>query len=326
MELRDAHPKFVEAGIRLYAISYDDTGVLAAFGDDKQIPYPLLSDVDSEVIRRYGVLNDQLDESDAMLFGIPYPGVFVTNGDGVVVSKFFHDSYKKRDSPEILIDAALGRIQLAEDAPRASAGDEEVRVTAAIHGGKGTIRQGITRQLVVRFELRDGLHIYGEPVPEGMVPTTVTLEGPPGLVALDPIVPPAEPLHLASMGVTLPVWSGTVDIVVPFYPTGELASEVRPLDHETVRLEANVRYQACDDDVCLLPETEKFAFDVPLDVIDVPNLGLHAGHGQREGGFDARPHLRRLVFRKVRRNPLRLLQFVWKNAKLEWAALGRRRG
>jgi hypothetical protein len=164
------------------------------------------------VIRRYGILNTQVEPGDAFLYGIPYPGAFVTDEQGVVVAKFFHDTYKKRVSPELLIDAARGRIELAAEAPRASGGDEQVRITAAVHGGKGTLRQGIRRQLVVRFELPPGLHIYGEPVPEGMLPTTVRVQGPPGLVVEEPMLPPSEPLRLESLDVELPVWSGTVDI------------------------------------------------------------------------------------------------------------------
>ena len=93
--------------------------MLAEFGEKQDIPYPLLSDIDSEVIRRYGILNTRIEPGDVMLYGIPYPGVFVTDGDGVVVSKFFHDTYNKRDRPEILIDSALGRVQLSEDLLRA---------------------------------------------------------------------------------------------------------------------------------------------------------------------------------------------------------------
>ncbi|MFP6884375.1 MAG: hypothetical protein VCA40_08070, partial [Roseibacillus sp.] len=106
------------------------------------------------------------------------------NEDGVVIAKFFHDTYKKRDSPETLIDAALGRIDLSGDELRASGGDPDVRITTAVRGGKGSIRQGILRNLVVRFELGRGLHIYGEPVPEGMVPMSISLQAPPGLVML----------------------------------------------------------------------------------------------------------------------------------------------
>jgi hypothetical protein len=297
---------------------------LAEFGEKQHIPYPLLSDVDSEVIRRFGILNEQIEPGDAMLYGIPYPGTYVTDEDGVVVAKFFHDTYKKRDSPELLIDAALGRVELSEGTPRAGGGDDEVRVTAAVHGGSGSIRQGIVRQLVVRFELGEGLHIYGEPVPEGMVPTSVRVEGPPGLVIEEPILPPTSPLRLQSLDLELPVWSGTVDIAVPFYATGELASEVRPLDHDSVTLEVTVRYQACDSDTCLLPRTEKLSLQVPLDVVDVPALGMHKGHGQREGPYDATPHLRRLFLRKVPRHPLGFLRFIGKSIRLELAARRRR--
>ena len=64
------------------------------------------------MIRRFGILNDQVKPGDLILYGIPYPGVFMTDADGIVVGKSFHGSYKIRDSPEVLIDAALGRVQL----------------------------------------------------------------------------------------------------------------------------------------------------------------------------------------------------------------------
>jgi hypothetical protein len=299
--------------------------VLAEFSERQKIPYPLLSDVDSEVIRRFGILNDQIAPGDAVLHGIPYPGAYVTDERGVVVAKFFHDTYKKRDSPEILIDAALGRVTLSDEGPRATTGDPEMRITAAVHGGAGTFRQGILRHLVVRFELGEGLHIYGEPVPEGMLPTQVRVTGPPGLAVQDPILPPTTPLQLESLGIELQVWSGNVDIVVPVYPMGELASEVRPLDVKSVSIEIEVRTQACTDEVCLLPRTETLTLEVPLDVIDVPAIALHQGHGQREGAYDGTRHVRRLMLRKVRAHPLGFLRFIARTLRLELAARRRRR-
>jgi len=265
-------------------------------------------------------LNDQVGREDAFLEGLPYPGVFVTDEEGIVVAKFFHDTYKKRDSPEMLIDAALGRLVLSDDEPSASGGDDNVRITASIHGGKGTIRQGILRQLVVRCELAEGIHIYGEPVPDGMIPTTLSVSAPAGLAVEDPIFPPTETLRLASMAMELPVWSGTVDIVVPFYPTGELASETRPLDEASVEVEVTVRYQACNDAACFMPETVKLAIQLDLDVIDVPALRTHLGHGQREGSYNAHPHMARLFLRKLRKYPMGLPRLIWKVIKLEIAA------
>ena len=120
------------------------------------------------VIKQYGLINEQLTAADGPLYGIPYPGVYVCDEQGVVTSKFFHDSYKKRESPEMLIDAALGEIQIDESAPRATSADDGIEITAALHGGNGSLRQGIVRQLVVSFDLPEGLHIYGEPVPQGL--------------------------------------------------------------------------------------------------------------------------------------------------------------
>jgi hypothetical protein len=298
--------------------------VLREFAEKQRIPYPLLSDLESRVIREYGILNDRIGKDDAFLYGIPYPGVYVTDERGVVVAKFFHDSYKKRDSPETLIDAALGRLELRDDTPRVSCDAPEVRITAAVHGGKGTIRQGILRKLVVRFELGPGLHLYGRPVPDGMIPTTVSVAGSEGIVFDEPIYPATEPLRLPSLDLELPVWSDRLDVVVPFYADGRVASETRPLDRDHATLEVAVRYQACDEERCLLPRTERLTLEVPLDVIDVPNVSMHAGHGQREGGYDGMPHFRRMLLRSIRRSPLGFLRFIAKNVRLELAA--RRRG
>jgi hypothetical protein len=299
--------------------------VLREFAEKQAIPFPLLSDVDSAVIDRFGIRNEEAGPDAGPLYGIPYPGCYVTDEDGVVVAKSFHDSYKKRDSPEILIDAALGRVTLDPGAPRAEGGESAVRITASLRGGRGTLRQGMRRHLVVRFELEPGLHLYGEPVPEGMIPTRVEVRGPEGLVAEPALLPPTTPLRLEGLDLELPVWSGSFDFVVPLYATGALASETRPLDTDRASLEVCIRYQACDDETCLLPKEEKLSLDVPLDVIDVPRLGMHEGHGQREAAFDGRPHMRRLVLRKLRREPLGFLRFVAKSIRLEWQALRRRR-
>ncbi len=277
------------------------------------------------MIRRYGILNDQVGKEDAFLHGIPYPGVYVTDEAGVVVAKFFHDTYKKRDSPEVLIDAAMGRAVIADDAPRVSGGDDEVRVTAFVHGGNATLRQGVIRNIVVRCELSPGMHVYGEPVPEGMIPLQVEVVGPPGLVVESPRMPKAETMRLDSMGMELPVFSGHFDVVVPVYPVGELASETRPLDMKSAEVEVRVRYQACNDEICHVPRTESFHFELELDVVDVPALGMHMGHGQREGNFDGRRHMLRLMLRKLRQHPLGLPQLILKTLKLELAARRRRR-
>ena len=322
--MRDAQEKFRDAGVALYAISYDDQEVLAETSKTLGIEYPLLSDLDSAVIREYGILNTEVGRGAGILEGIPFPGAYVTDENGVVVEKFFRDSYKRRESPENLIDAALGRLELEPDDPTTTGGEPDVRIRATLRGGGGSLKQGAQRKLVVRFELGAGLHIYGEPVPEGMQPTRIAVRGPEGVVIGEPIAPPTEPLRLAGLGVEIPVWSGTVDFVFPLHATSELASECHPLERDRATLEVAVSYQACDDRNCLLPKTERLVLEVPVLPVDVPSISLHTGHGQRELSIQGTPHLRRLFLRKARQNPLGLLGYVGTELRLTLASwLGR---
>jgi len=313
--LRDAHDQFSRNSISVYAISYDDQETLTEFADNQDMPFPLLSDIDSGVIRKFGILNEQVTPGDAFLYGIPYPGVYVTDEEGVVIAKFFHDSYKKRDSAERYLNAATGQLQIEQSAQQVTAGDDDIRLTVAVVGGKGTIRQGVIRQLVVRFELSGGLHIYGSPVPEGMVATAVRIEGPEGFKVLSPEQPPTQKLVLPGIA-ELNVWQGSVDFIYPFYATGELVSECRPLDVPSVDIKVSVDYQACTETECLLPTQETFTLSLDLDVIDIPDISIHRGHGQRPGNYDGTPALQRLLARKVREKPLALPVFVAKNLRL----------
>ena len=286
----------------------------------------MLSDIDSAVIRAYRILNDQVDPGDAFLYGIPYPGAYVCDETGRVNAKFFHDSYKKRDSAERLLAAAIGHTVIDESSVAAQSEQEDISIRVAVPGAHATIRQGIVREIIVRFELADGLHLYGEPVPEGMLPLRITVKGPPGFLTEPPVYPQTETLTLKGMQIELSVWHGKFDVRIPFYAVGELASEVRPLDQESAEIELEIRYQACDDNVCLIPRTERISLELPLEVVDVPAIAIHQGHGQREGTYDGSRHLRSLLWRKVRQHPLGFIRFIFKQIRLNRAARKRARG
>ncbi len=318
--MRDSYAKFVALGIKLYAVSYDDQEALRQFAREQHIPFPLLSDVDSRVIRQYGILNTAISKYDTFLYGIPFPGAYVTDANGIVIAKFFHDSHNKRDSAETLIDAAMGRVFLDDDEPAAHCGSQDIQVTATLHGGKGRIRQGLIRQVVVRFELSENLHIYASTAPPGMVATRVDVSGPPGLVVLDPILPPTQTVSVASAKKDLKVWRGTVDIVIPVYATSELFSEVTPPDVGSTRLKIDVRFQACTDRECLLPQTRTLYLEPTLEATDAPRLGTLNSRGEREGSYDSMPAMRRLLWRKVKNHPLGLLIFTWKLVRLKLAS------
>jgi len=314
--LRDAQDRLNAANIRVVVISIDDQEALEVYRISESFPFMMLSDENSKIIEDYGVLNTQITKSDAFFYGIPFPGIFLSDTQGLVIGKFFHDSYKKRDSAENLIDLAAGRITLDESAPRTDCVDDDsVRFQVFVHGGNGSIRQGIRRKLVIRAELREGYHLYDEPVPEGMVAMSIDVNGPPGLVFESLVKPVTEELNLGAVSATLNVWSGEVDFVLPFFGVGELVSEVRPLDQQEISLSVKINYQICDANQCLLPKSAHLELSVPLEEVEVPNLGVHTGHGQREGSFDAMPHMKRLILRSLKDNPLRFPIFIFKTLK-----------
>lgn len=297
-ELQDALPRFREAGIQLYAVSYDDHEAQAAFAKARGIEYPLLSDPDSAVIRAYGILNTLVREDEVPFYGIPVPGTYLIDEDGIVTEKFFPRHLANRESADTVLDSALGEILRSEDDPSASGGDDDVRITAFLRGGP--IKGGPVRRLIVRFELRDGLHICGPPVPDGMVATQIEIDGPDGLHVEAPITPPAEPLRLEALGAELQVWSGTVDIAIPIWADSKIADVMNGIGSDRIALDVRVRYQACDDRTCLIPRTETLRVEVPVEPLDVPDLPPLSSTGQRVTTMKSLDHFRRLAERQRR--------------------------
>ena len=77
---RDSLAKLNAAKAQVYGISVDTFFTLKAFGDAQGLTFPLLSDFNKEVIRQYGVFNEDM----IGLKGIAKRAVFVLDKDGVV--------------------------------------------------------------------------------------------------------------------------------------------------------------------------------------------------------------------------------------------------
>ncbi|MFF6782701.1 redoxin domain-containing protein [Streptomyces sp. NPDC012510] len=77
-ELRDNLPKFVNDEVQLLAVSNDSIHTLRVFGEQEDLPYPLLSDFwpHGEVSRAYGVF-----DADK---GCAVRGTFIIDKEGVV--------------------------------------------------------------------------------------------------------------------------------------------------------------------------------------------------------------------------------------------------
>jgi peroxiredoxin len=312
VELQTALPKFKQAGMKLYGISYDEPAALAEFARHHGITWRLLSDQGSKVIRRFGILNHHVTEEQIPYYGIPFPGTYIVDEDGIITEKLFSRNLAARSSPELMIDSALGEILLGEDEPSTTGGNDDIRISATFHGGGGTIKNSVVRQLVVRFELSEGLHIYDAPVPEGMVSTRIEVTGPEGVRIGDLIKKPTHPLNLPGLGVELNVWEGRVDFALPIWIDDRIAGITRKHAMDEVPLTVTVHYQACDDQTCRIPQQETLTLSVPV--------GNYVGHklagrlsGANVSSMNTRKYITRMVWRGLLRSPIRGLLFLQNN-------------
>jgi len=312
VELQEALPKFEAAGIKLYAVSYDAPEALADFAANHGITYPLLSDKGSKVIRSYGIQNHFVTREQIPYFGIPFPGTYLIDEAGVVTEKFFHRNLAARESAASMIDSAVGEILLGDEEPTAVGGDDAIEITATYHGGGGNLKGSVIRQIVVRFELAPGLHIYDDPVPEGMVATHIEVSGPAGFIAEETIKPPTHALALPGLDTELQVWDGRVDFVIPVWADDRVAGLLEEIENDEIQIDVAIRYQACDDKACRIPQTEELSVRVPV----APYVG-HLLPGRMDGAvistMDTAKHMKRMVRRGLLRSPIKGFKYLKDN-------------
>jgi peroxiredoxin len=97
--------KIKEAGIQLIAVSYDPVETLKEYSDKNDIKFPLVSDEGSKTIDAYGIRNTAMD-GRGRFEGIPYPGTYLLDKDGVIRAKLFLERYQERHTTQALLDAA----------------------------------------------------------------------------------------------------------------------------------------------------------------------------------------------------------------------------
>jgi glutaredoxin-dependent peroxiredoxin len=77
---RDSIARLESAKAKVFGVSVDTFFALKAFHDQQHLTFPLLSDFNKQVIREYGVFNEDM----IGLKGIAKRAVFVIDKDGVV--------------------------------------------------------------------------------------------------------------------------------------------------------------------------------------------------------------------------------------------------
>lgn len=225
----------------------------------KGIRFPLLADEGSRVITELGLLDRDLAAHQARFgvptndnqYGVAYPAIFVLDESGRVVDKRIRENYRAREGALRLLEEALNLTLPA-------GGHEEIAAASHVQVSIATdsdlyVRWQETR-LHVAFDVGEGWHVYGRPIPDGYIPVTVEVETIPEVAVGPSEYPPTRPFRVVGLTEEFEVHDGRFEVLVPF------AVNVPP-GHGTVDLGIAVRYQACSESECLPPQTL--------------NLGLH---------------------------------------------------
>jgi len=278
---------FDAAGVAVYALSYDEADALRDFGEAHGITYTLLSDPNSEVIRSFGILNTLIDTDDHPWYGIPYPGTYVVNADGAITHKFFDNNLAVRAGPEQLLRAVQGQPVLEARADEAA--PEAVQVNIALDGS--ALAATVQRDLVARFSVPAGRHVYAEPAPQGTVAVDVVLDESDRLVKRPIVRPASEPHALAGTGESFQVHHDLFELRLPLTVNNAAGG----VDAE-ITVSGEVRWQSCDDEVCDIPTSQRFELTLP--VAESPAVALW---GKRGAALEpnAKAHFQRMSERRL---------------------------
>lgn len=229
------------------------------FATRQKITYPLLSDPDSAIIRKFGVLNET---AKGMAAGIAYPGFFFIAPDGVLREKFFEANYAERYTANNVIARLFPELVEGESS-FVSLPHIQLRTIQS----DATAGPGSRVTLGVEIKLPERVHVYAPGV-KGYKAIGLVIDTIPEIHPRDAVYPPAKILWLAAIQERVPVFAGSFrilqDVILSTTVTGG----------EKISIHGKLKYQACDDKTCYLPAEAPLEWKLesrPLDMTRSPD-------------------------------------------------------
>ena len=174
--------------------------------------------------------------------------------EGEVFAKTFFADHAVRESVNDMLqesfrvaDVEHGEVQTFESA----------HLSARAYFASPTVRQAQQLVLTVEVELKEGMHVYGQPLPEGYIPIELSLMDDETLKLVEVEYPEPKEMRFDLIDETLPAYEGRLEV--------RAHSRGVASDRETRRVQVRLRYQACDARECYLPQT--VVFDLPVQVL-----------------------------------------------------------
>jgi hypothetical protein len=286
VELQSRTKALSDKGLGLATISYDSPDILAAFSRQRGITFPMLSDVGSETIKRYGILNtvamelagpnakDPALADDIKLYvsvvapsprmaGIAFPGTFMLERSGRVKARFFEDFYIERNT----VSSIMMRLGGGATLTGTKVATEHLDITT--YSSDSAIAPGDRVTLAFDVVPRRGIHVYA-PGASSYRLVTVNLESHPQIRALPMKYPASQIYVFKPLNERVPVYQKPFTLLQEIVLAGTPQAQAALRGKDSLTLNGTLEYQACDDRVCFNPESVPMSWTFMLRPIDRP--------------------------------------------------------
>ena len=260
-DLQARLPALTKQGLGVAAISYDPVPVLADFASRRGITFPLLSDAGSQTIRRYGIFNTTIPESNAQSYGVPFPGTFMLGRNGAVTARFFEQAYQER----VTVGSILARLGAGGDVPGSVIRSPQVEFTSYLTDVVAA--PGTHFSIVLDAKPAAGVHVYAPGV-TGYKPIALALQPTPGLLVREAHYPPSERYLFKPLNERVDVYQRPFRIVQDVAVDPSPAASAAMKDLQSITITGTLSYQACDDTVCFTPQSVPLTWTISLRPLD----------------------------------------------------------
>jgi peroxiredoxin len=261
-ELQSRVSDLKKNGLGLAAVSYDSVTVLADFTKARGITFPLLSDPGSATIKRYGILNTTVPKNNLQAYGVPFPGTFMVNPQGVVTSRFFEPAYQERTTA----GSILVRLGNNIDVAATTVSSAQVDITA--FASDAAVAPGAHFSLVLDIRPSDGLHVYAPGVKKDYKPIALSLQPQPGVIIGNAQFPQSELYHFEPLDEYVQVFQHPFRIVQDVAIDVSAAARAALKDPAALTIKGELTYQACDDKLCFFPQSVPLTWTIGLKQLD----------------------------------------------------------
>ena len=281
MELESRVNELRQKGLGLAAISYDRPEILAAFTKQHQITFPLLSDVGSATIKRYGILNpvpewamgpDKDDPAvkaeiekyvsvrnpNPSMVGIAFPGTFILDRQGRVTSRYFEDFYIERNTISSIMMRLNDRV-----APVAGTKVSTAHLDITTYPSESAIAPGNRFSIAFDIQPHNGIHVYA-PGAKGYRVISFTLEQQPFVRTLPMKYPASQIYFFKPLNERVPVFQKPFTLVQEVVLEGTPQAQTAFRGKNSVTVSGTLEYQACDDKICYNPTTVPLSWTLNL--------------------------------------------------------------